>query len=56
MTDLAIDDEDGGQVDEAAVGTGLLLGACSQPPEAVEPTVRDLDHPTPRWVTVGMAW
>ena len=37
MADLAVDDEDGGHLDEAEVVGGLLLGARQQAPEAVEP-------------------
>src|SRR5687768_1288098 len=55
MADLAIDDEDGGEVDEAEVGRGAFLPANEQPAEAVEPTVGHLHHPAPRRVPVGVA-
>ena len=55
MTDLAIDDEDGGQVDEAEVMAGLLLRARQHTPEAVEPAMRHLHHPTPWRVTIRVS-
>ena len=54
MADLAVDDEAGGQLDEAEVVARLLLPADQQPPEAVEPAVPDLHHPAPRRVAVGV--
>ena len=55
MADLAVDDEDGGELDKAQVVAGLFLGARQQPAEAVEPAVADLHHPPPRRVAVGIA-
>ncbi|MGH2616679.1 MAG: hypothetical protein ACRDJC_15705 [Thermomicrobiales bacterium] len=52
MTDLAVDDEDGSQRDEAAVVRGLLLPARQRPPEAVAPPVRHRHHPAPRRMAV----
>ncbi len=47
MADLAVDDQHGGELDEAQVGGGPLLPARQQPAEPVEPAVRHLDHPPP---------
>src|SRR6266540_2640832 len=54
MAHLAIDDQAGGQLDEGQVVLRALLPADQQPAEAVEPTVRHLHHPAPRWVTGGI--
>jgi len=54
MAELAIDDEGGGQVDEAEVGGGSFLPAGQPAAEAVEPTVGDLHDPAPRRVAVRM--
>src|SRR4051812_11038708 len=56
MTDLAVDDQDGGEVADAEIVAGLLLGARQQAPEAVEPTVGPLHHPAPRRMTIGVPW
>src|SRR5215211_3411661 len=47
MAQLAVDDEDGGELDEAEVVAGPLLGAGQEAPEAVEPAVAGLHHPSP---------
>lgn len=56
MTNFTVNDEDGGEVADAEIATGLLLSARQEPPEAAEPAVRHLHHPTPRRVAVGVAW
>src|SRR5215204_4174449 len=58
MAQLAVDDEDGGELDEAEVVAGPLLGAGQEAPEAVEPAVADLHHPSPRRVAIrgGGRW
>jgi hypothetical protein len=55
MADLAVDDEDCGDLTEAEVMAGLLLGAGQEPPEAGEPTVGHFDDP-PSWVERSFAW
>src|SRR4051794_7203432 len=55
MAELAIDDQDRGQLDEAEVVGGLLLPADEQAAEAVEPTVPRLHDPAAGWVAVGVA-
>ena len=55
MAELAVDDKDGGELDEAEVVGGLLLPADQQAAEAVEPAVRDLHHPAARGMAVGVA-
>jgi len=54
MADLAVEDEDCRELDEAEVVGDLLVPADEQAAEAVEPTVRDFDDPTTRGVAVGM--
>src|SRR5579875_2097609 len=55
MTQLAIDDEAGRQLQEAEVVGGLLLPTNQYAPETVEPGVTDLHHPAARRVTLGVA-
>src|SRR5690349_17373291 len=55
MADLAVDDEDGGELDEAQIVVALVLPAGEQAAEAVEPAVPDLDDPAPRWVALRSA-
>src|SRR5215211_4856600 len=55
MADLAIDDEDRGELDEAEVVIALVLPAGQETAEAVEPAVADLDHPAPWRVAVRVA-
>ena len=43
MAELAVDDQDGGELDEGEVVRGFLVPADEQPPEAVEPAVPDLN-------------
>ena len=46
MTQLAIDDEDSGELNQGEIVLALLLPADEQATEAVEPGVRHLDNPT----------
>ena len=55
MADFAVDDEDGGELDEAEVVLAVLLPAGQQAAEAVEPAVADLDHPAPRRMPLRIA-
>src|SRR3954447_1847017 len=55
MADLAVDNEDGRDVTEAEVATGLFFRARQQAPETIEPAMRHLHHPTPRRVTIGVS-
>ncbi len=53
MAELAVADEDSGELDEAQVVGGLLVPADAQAAEAVAPAVRHLDHPAPWRMAVG---
>jgi hypothetical protein len=55
MADLAIDDEHGGELDEAEVMAPLFLPPGQQATVAVEPAVSDLDHPAPRRMALRIA-
>ena len=55
MADLAVADQDSGQLDEAEIVGGLLVPADEQAAEAVAPAMRRLDHPAARRVAVGVA-
>lgn len=56
MANLAIDDQDRGDVAEAEIVARLLLRPRQQPSESIEPTVRDLDHPAAGRMAIGVAW
>ena len=55
MPNLPVDDQAGGELDEPQVRGRALFRAGQQPTEAVEPAVRHLDHPAPRWMPVRIA-
>lgn len=54
MAQLAVDDEAGRQLDEGEVVLGLLFPTDQEPPEAVEPGMRDLHHPPSRGMADGI--
>jgi len=54
MAQLAIDDEDGGEVHQAEVVEGLLLPADEQAAEAVEPGMGDFNDPAPGGMAIGV--
>jgi len=54
MAQFAIDDEDGGELDQREVVVGLLLPTDEQATEAVEPGMGDFDDPAPGWMTGGV--
>jgi len=54
MTQFAIDDEDGGELDQSEVVVRLLLPADEQAAEAVELGMGDLDDPAPGRMTGGV--
>lgn len=55
MANLAIDDQDRGDVVAAEIVTRLLLRARQQPSASIEPTVRDLDDPAAGRMAIGVA-
>jgi hypothetical protein len=55
MAQFAIDDEDGGELDQREVVVGLLLPTDEQAAEATEPGMGDLDDPAPGRMAVGIA-
>ena len=55
MADLPVDDEDGGELDEAEVVLSAVLPSHEQAAEAIEPAVADLDHPPARRMPFGIA-
>ena len=55
MAELAVDDQDGGQLDEAEIVRCFLVPARQHSAEAVKPRVRHLHHPAPRRMAIGVA-
>lgn len=55
MTQLAVDEQANGQLDEAEIVGGLLVPADEQAPEAVELGVTGFDHPVPCRIAVEVA-
>src|SRR5204863_7008595 len=55
MAQLAVDDQDGGELDEGEVVGGLLLPAHQQAAETIEPAVAGLHDPAARRVAVRVA-